>query len=1061
MPESGDPKVPAQEQPETSEIKLLRKILNVLEQSTIAKKPLPSDDWNGFWDVYDQEAEEFDKAFVEKYASDLDNGLIFAGLFSAVSTTFVGTMLPNLSPAPSDTTNALLMMIYHQLNNTTFPGQVLSLPSWDGPIWVTIWTQTLLYASLSASLLAALGAVLGKQWLRDYRDNTRGPRESRRIRRQLRVNGLEAWHFESVLCAIPALLQLSLLLFGMGLGGYLWTQQRTVAAAVVGTTCFGALFYIVASISSYLYVSCPFTTPASTLVYHSLRAIQSFIVIYVTRPIGWLINTMGIQIDNWSTGWRPIAILCVACLVWLMFFPFTPLLTFLGVLVSLSPLDDQSVIDAPRSVLWLCQTSLDPDAIFAAAKRIPDVTFPTHGLGPWAAWGKLFRLVQDGLHRPSLSPSVLVYAKALTSLYFTAYTCKNRFSYVFSHVNDEEVAALRVVVHCSDDAKSLLFVLTVLQQWFDIVSGESWSSAIPEGKDIISAIDPNINLDDVPDDTLEWFLHPLLHGLCGAPLPWYLKRENHRRHLFLQPLAIYILRRLLPIDRPRPLPSRKTIATCLHVMIAILDWQTIDLKEIKITDTSDKIETIIPRVLALLLRPDISAVIQDDPIPTLQHPELTRSGIFSRLPLSIFSKSPRSRTFSATEVSHVRAILEPLARLASETEFRSHFEDGRVKTWSTGVFQATVPKNNGEASSLAFCLGACCAMDDLFNSGVVHTGMVWSSPTSWKADVDVSMLLHYLRIVCCEPRFPSHRIPPRRWLGREPYNNIAPAYALLMLSADEAIFSPETTTALVPHIIFAMEQKASPLLRHVGLKTAHVIKKVLVDITDAGLRDQLLSALSSATFGSIQDNCITRGDTSPDRFVYLERDLHYLEILFALVKSEYWILQLRQGSCDHMQRCISISKALHSPSQIEGGYTEDYRELSLRLVLIFARIACADNCVWPEWDVWFVARPDNQALLAKQAWDYPRILDECPDVVPLLIAFTNKMLSSLGDMSEKDLVMLDRGTVIAALGGISEQVRVVDARVDVDGMQSALEALGTRVVNSRDELLKTFGAVVE
>ena len=60
----------------SSEI-LLRQILDVLKQSTIAKKPPPSDDLDGFWDVYDQEAEEFDKALFEKYASDLDNGLIF------------------------------------------------------------------------------------------------------------------------------------------------------------------------------------------------------------------------------------------------------------------------------------------------------------------------------------------------------------------------------------------------------------------------------------------------------------------------------------------------------------------------------------------------------------------------------------------------------------------------------------------------------------------------------------------------------------------------------------------------------------------------------------------------------------------------------------------------------------------------------------------------------------------------------------------------------------------------------------------------------------------------
>ncbi|KAG1742560.1 hypothetical protein EDB19DRAFT_622403 [Suillus lakei] len=597
MPESGDLKAP-QEQPETSET-LLRQILDVLKESIIAKKPLPSDDWNGFWDVYDQEAEEFDEAFVEKYASDLDNGLIFAGLFSAVSTTFVGTMLPNLSPAPSDTTNALLMMIYHQLNNTTFPGQVLSLPSWDGPIWITIWTQSLLYASLSASLLAALGAVLGKQWLRDYRDNTRGPRESRRMRRQLKVDGVKAWHFEAVLRAIPILLQLSLLLFGAGLGGYMWTQSRAVAAVVVGTTCIGALFYIVASICSSLYVSCPFTTPASALVHHILRAIRSFIVIYLLRPINWLSNTIHIQVHTRITGWRSIALQCMANFVWLlMYIPLRLLFNLLDLFVSISRLDDQSAVDGSNYVFWLFQTSLDPDAVISAAKRIPDVTFPIYGLSPWAAWGKLFRLVQDGLNRPSPSLPVLIYAKALTSLYFTGYTSKNRFSSIFSRVTDEEVATLLdaqcnqntnsllcTSTQCSQDTKSLLFVLTMLQQWFNIIDGNSWHTTIPKETDILSVLClKNVNLDDVTDDTLEWFLHPLLHGLRGAPLPWYLKRENHRRHLFLQPLAIYIIRRLLPIDRPRPLPSRKTIATCLHVMIAILDWQTIDLKEIKITD---------------------------------------------------------------------------------------------------------------------------------------------------------------------------------------------------------------------------------------------------------------------------------------------------------------------------------------------------------------------------------------------------------------------------------------------------------------------------------------------
>ncbi|KAG1742561.1 hypothetical protein EDB19DRAFT_622404 [Suillus lakei] len=264
---------------------------------------------------------------------------------------------------------------------------------------------------------------------------------------------------------------------------------------------------------------------------------------------------------------------------------------------------------------------------------------------------------------------------------------------------------------------------------------------------------------------------------------------------------------------------------------------------------------------------------------------------------------------------------------------------------------------------------------------------------------------------------------------------------------------------VVRHIIFAMEQTESPLLRHVGLKIAYIIKEPLANITN-DVRDQLLPALHSATFGNILGDSITPDDTSPDRFVHLERDLHYLEIVFALANanSEYWLLQLRQDNYDHMQRCISISKALHTPSQNE----EDYSELSLRLVLIFARITCADNYIWPEWDVWFAARPDNQVLLAKQAWEYPRILDECPDVVPLLVAFTNKTLSSLDDVSEENLAKLDKDTVITALGGISEQVRMeVDTRVDVDETQNALEALGTRVADSRDELLRKFSAMIE
>ncbi|KAG1852326.1 hypothetical protein C8R48DRAFT_547332, partial [Suillus tomentosus] len=47
----------------------------------------------------------------ERYATDMNIVLIFSGIFSAGSTSFIVAMKPNLSPDPSDTANALLKQL--------------------------------------------------------------------------------------------------------------------------------------------------------------------------------------------------------------------------------------------------------------------------------------------------------------------------------------------------------------------------------------------------------------------------------------------------------------------------------------------------------------------------------------------------------------------------------------------------------------------------------------------------------------------------------------------------------------------------------------------------------------------------------------------------------------------------------------------------------------------------------------------------------------------------------------------------------------------------------------
>ncbi|KAF8126020.1 hypothetical protein EV363DRAFT_1174915, partial [Boletus edulis] len=129
-----------------------------------SQEPAATDRVAPFWCQYVEEAEKYDDAFLEKNKIRVDGVLIFAGLFSTVTASFLISFQGTLQPNPSDTTNALLMMVVHSLDNSTFSGQSIGVPAWNGPTYSSVVAQALGYAALSMSLLAALGAVIGKQW---------------------------------------------------------------------------------------------------------------------------------------------------------------------------------------------------------------------------------------------------------------------------------------------------------------------------------------------------------------------------------------------------------------------------------------------------------------------------------------------------------------------------------------------------------------------------------------------------------------------------------------------------------------------------------------------------------------------------------------------------------------------------------------------------------------------------------------------------------------------------------------------------------------------------------
>ncbi|KAG1726561.1 hypothetical protein EDD22DRAFT_741025, partial [Suillus occidentalis] len=114
-----------------------------------------------FWATYDKVSTEYDSDFLERANSDMSIILTFAGLFSAVNSTFIVGMQPN----PGETTNVLILhLIQMTANGTNTVNDISGLSSSTPYSSSTVWMQTLAYASLSFSVLAAFGAVLGKQW---------------------------------------------------------------------------------------------------------------------------------------------------------------------------------------------------------------------------------------------------------------------------------------------------------------------------------------------------------------------------------------------------------------------------------------------------------------------------------------------------------------------------------------------------------------------------------------------------------------------------------------------------------------------------------------------------------------------------------------------------------------------------------------------------------------------------------------------------------------------------------------------------------------------------------
>ena len=184
-----------------------------------------------------------------------------------MTSAFIIEVNSQLQPDPNEETAALLRVLIHKVDNTTFGDDVPSIPQWTGPPHTIVRVQAILFASLATSLFSAFLAMLGKQWVNRYASvDMRGSAIERSQNRQRKLDGVDSWYFNQVMESLPLMLQAALLLLGFALSLYFWEINTTVASVVLAFTSFGVLFFLFIVVAGARSVSCPYQTPGAQIL---------------------------------------------------------------------------------------------------------------------------------------------------------------------------------------------------------------------------------------------------------------------------------------------------------------------------------------------------------------------------------------------------------------------------------------------------------------------------------------------------------------------------------------------------------------------------------------------------------------------------------------------------------------------------------------------------------------------------------------------------------------------------------------------------------------------------
>ncbi|KAK0483853.1 hypothetical protein IW261DRAFT_984743 [Armillaria novae-zelandiae] len=258
-----------------------------------------------FFRTYVDQRAIHDTNMVEEAKDGVDMLLVFAGLFSAVVTTFVAQTSQSLQADYTEmSANLLFEMINIQraiasgASVDTVPPSPLNPNITFIASTNSVWVNGLWFTSLALSLTTALISVLVKQWLHHYMDLPSGTARERSLLQQFRFAGLQKWRVHIIIGLLPVLMHTALALFFVGLVIFLGPLRDSIAWAVGVITVVAYVAYLTAHVLPLFFPQCPYRTSLCDL----LHVLYSRGMQYTVNPLRRHFCRSEMNIDITPTG---------------------------------------------------------------------------------------------------------------------------------------------------------------------------------------------------------------------------------------------------------------------------------------------------------------------------------------------------------------------------------------------------------------------------------------------------------------------------------------------------------------------------------------------------------------------------------------------------------------------------------------------------------------------------------------------------------------------------------------------------------------------------------------